>query len=97
MRLRVLKGSTSLWYLYGIALFLVFIFVFEGVFNIPKTAPILSFVIQQYFIQFIVLGVFLTLLYINNKNSADISDLKNTIEEHNQLIREDIDVLKGEK
>ena len=54
----------------------------------------LSFVIHRYFIQFIVLGVFLLVLYTVNKNSCDVAELKKTIEEHNELIKKDIAELK---
>ena len=54
----------------------------------------LSFVAHHYFIQFIVLGVFLLILYTVNKNSCDVAELKKTIEEHNELIKQDIDLLR---
>ena len=55
----------------------------------------LSFVVHRFFIQFIVLGVFLLVLYTVNKNSCDVADLKKTIEEHNALMKKDIEELKG--
>jgi hypothetical protein len=55
----------------------------------------LSFVIHQYFIQFIVLGVVLLILYTVNKNSCDVASLKKSIEEHNELIKRDIAALKN--
>lgn len=55
---------------------------------------LLSFFVHQYFIQLIVLGVFSTLLYITNKNSRDIESLKGIIEDHNKLMKEDIEELK---
>ena len=55
---------------------------------------VLSFIVHQYFIQFIVLGVFLTILYMVNKNSCDVAELRKTIEEHNELIKKDIEELK---
>lgn len=58
------------------------------------TAFGLSFVIHRYFIQFIVLGVFLLVLYTVNKNSCDVAKLKKTIEEHNELIKKDIEEMK---
>ena len=54
----------------------------------------LSFLIHQYFIQFIVLGVFLIILYVIEKNSCDVAALKRSIEEHNELIKRDIEELK---
>lgn len=57
-------------------------------------ALILSFVIHQYFMQFIVLGIFLMILYIVQKNSCDVAELKNLIEQHNKLIEKDIEELK---
>ena len=54
----------------------------------------LSFVISQYFIQFIVLAGFLSILYMVQKNSCDVEALKKTIEEHNELIKQDIEAIK---
>jgi len=54
----------------------------------------LSFIVHRYFIQFIVLGVFLIVLYVIEKNSCDVAALKKSIEEHNELIRKDIEELK---
>ena len=54
----------------------------------------LSFVVHRYFIQFIVLGVFLIILYVIEKNSCDVAELKKTIEEHNELIKKDIEEIK---
>jgi len=50
----------------------------------------LSFIIHRYFIQFIVIGVILIVLYIIEKNSCDVKALKKFIEEHNELIKKDI-------
>lgn len=55
---------------------------------------LLSFVVHQYFIQFIVLGVFFMVLYISSKNSQDLEELKHVIREHNELVRKDIAELK---
>jgi len=57
----------------------------------------LSFVVHSFFIQFIVLGIFLLILYTINKNSCDVAELKKTIEEHNELIKKDIEELKKER
>lgn len=54
----------------------------------------LSFVIHHFYIQFIVLGVFLLVLFTVEKNSCDVAELKKTIEEHNELIKKDIEELK---
>ena len=54
----------------------------------------LSFVIHHYFIQFIVLGVFLIVLYVIEKNSCDVAALKKSIDEHNELIKKDIEELR---
>ena len=54
----------------------------------------LSFVIHHYYIQFIVLGIFLLVLFTVEKNSNDVAELKKTIEEHNELIKKDIEELK---
>ena len=54
----------------------------------------LSFIVHRFFIQFIVLGIFLLIVYTVNKNSCDVAELKKTIEKHNELIKQDIDLLK---
>jgi len=56
----------------------------------------LSFIIHHYYIQFIVLGVFLLVLFTVEKNSCDVAELKKIIEEHNELIKKDIEELKKE-
>lgn len=55
---------------------------------------VLSFIIHRYFQQFLVFGIILMAFYIIEKNSADISELKKTIEKHNELIKKDIEELK---
>jgi len=55
---------------------------------------LVSFFVHKYFIQFMVLGLFLVVLYLLSKNSQEIADLKRSIEEHNELIKQDIDELK---
>lgn len=54
----------------------------------------LSFIVHRFFIQFIVLGIFLVVLYTVKKNSCDVAELKRLIEQHNELIKKDIDALK---
>ena len=54
----------------------------------------LSFIIHHYYIQFIVLGIFLLVLFTVEKNSCDVAELKKTIKEHNELIKKDIEELK---
>ena len=54
----------------------------------------LSFIVHHYFIQFIVLGIFLLVLYTVNKNSCDVAELKKLMEEHNELMEKDIEELK---
>ena len=54
----------------------------------------LSFIIHRFFIQFIVLGIFLIVLYVIEKNSCDVAALKKSIDEHNELIKKDIEELK---
>ena len=55
---------------------------------------ILSFIIHHYYIQFMVLGLFLIVLHLVNKNKQDVSDLKGLIQKHNELLKNDIDELK---
>lgn len=54
----------------------------------------LSFIVHRFFIQFIVLGVFLIVLYVIEKNSCDVASLKKSIEEHNELMKKDIEEMK---
>jgi len=54
----------------------------------------LSFIVHRFFIQFIVLAVFLIILYVIEKNSCDVAALKKSIEEHNELIKKDIEEMK---
>ena len=58
---------------------------------------LLSFFIPHYFIQFIVAAIFFSVLFIIYKNSEEIESLKKTIEEHNSLIKEDIEILKKDR
>ena len=55
---------------------------------------LLSFIIHHYYIQFMVLGLFLIVLHLVNKNKQDVSDLKGLILKHNELLKNDIDELK---
>ena len=54
----------------------------------------LSFIIHHYYLQFMVLGLFLIILQWVNKNKQDVSDLKQLILDHNDLLKRDIDELK---
>ena len=54
----------------------------------------LSFIVHRFFIQFIVLGVILIVLYVIEKNSCDVAALKKSIEEHNELMKKDIEDMK---
>ena len=58
---------------------------------------LLSFFIPHYFIQFIVSAVFFSVLFIIYRNSEEIESLKKTIETHNDLIKEDIKILKKDR
>jgi len=53
-----------------------------------------SFIAHKYFIQFIVAGVFLFVLFLMNKNTKELNDLKKTIEAHNDLMKQDMEELK---
>ena len=54
----------------------------------------LSFVAHHYYRQLMVLGLFLIILHLVNKNKQDVSDLKKLIQDHNDLLKHDIDELK---
>ena len=55
---------------------------------------VLSFIVHRFFLQFLVFGIILVVLYVIEKNSYDVSELKKTIEKHNELIKNDIEELK---
>jgi len=55
---------------------------------------LISFFAHRYFVQFVVLGVILFILYLMNKNTKEIESLKKTIKEHDQLMKEDIEELR---
>jgi hypothetical protein len=50
---------------------------------------ILSFIVHR-----LVFGIILIVLYVIEKNSCDVSELKKTIEKHNELIKKDIEELR---
>ncbi len=54
----------------------------------------LSFIVHRYFQQFLVFGIIFIVLYVIEKNSCDISELKKTIGKHNELIEKDIEELR---
>ncbi|MFA5351199.1 MAG: hypothetical protein WC357_07725 [Candidatus Omnitrophota bacterium] len=54
----------------------------------------LSFIVHRFFLQFLVFGIILIVLYVIEKNSCDVSELKKTIEKHNELIKKDIEELR---
>ena len=54
----------------------------------------MSFIVHRYFIQFIVFGILAIVMFIIEKNSCDVAALKKSIEEHNALLKKDIDALK---
>lgn len=58
------------------------------------TSFILSFIIHRFFIQFTALGILLFVFHMTNKNSCEVSELKKTIEKHNELMKQDIELLK---
>lgn len=55
---------------------------------------VLSFIIHSFFIQFTALGILLFVFHMTNKNSCEVAELKKTIEKHNELMEQDIDLLK---
>lgn len=57
----------------------------------------LSFIIPHYFIQLTALGILLLVFYMVNKNSAEVSELKDVIKKHNELVQQDIDLLKQDR
>ena len=44
--------------------------------------------------EMIAISIFLMILYMLNKNSQDVGELKKIIEEHNELMKKDIEQLK---
>ena len=66
-----------------------YIYLFGGIISF-----LISFFAHRYFIQFVVLGVVLFVLYVINKNTREISALKKTINDHNELMKQDIDEIR---
>ena len=58
---------------------------------------LISFFAHKYFIQFTSLGILLIVFYMVNKNSCEVEQLKKTIEKHNELMQQDIELLKKGK
>ena len=58
---------------------------------------VLSFIIHSYFIQFTALGILLFVFHMTNKNSCEVAELKKMIEQHNELMQQDIDLLKRKR
>lgn len=58
---------------------------------------ILSFIIHPFFLQFLVLGALLIGFYLANRRSKEMEELKKMINEHNELMKQDIDLLKKDK
>ena len=54
----------------------------------------LSFIVHQFYLQLMVLGLFLIILHWVNRNKQDVSALKKLIQDHNDLLKHDIDELK---
>ena len=51
---------------------------------------VLSVLVGKYFIQFIVAAVFLMVLYIMERSKIETEELKKTISEHNELLKESL-------
>lgn len=58
---------------------------------------VLSFILHRFFVQFTALGILLFVFHMTNKNSCEVEELKKTIEKHNDLMQQDIDLLKKDK
>lgn len=58
---------------------------------------LVSFFAHRYFIQFTSLGILLLVFYMVNKNTCEVEELKKTIEKHNELMQQDIDLLKKDR
>ena len=56
-----------------------------------------SFFIHRYFMQFMSLGILLLVFYIMTKNNCEVAELRKMIEKHNDLMQQDIDLLKKGK
>lgn len=54
----------------------------------------LSFVIHAYFLQFLVIGSLCLGFYLANRRSKEMDELKHIIKEHNELMKQDIDLMK---
>lgn len=54
----------------------------------------LSFVIHGYFLQFLVIGILLLGFCLASSQKKEVEGLRKLIEEHNELMRKDIEELK---
>ncbi len=57
----------------------------------------LSFIIHRYFLQFLVIGALFVGFYLANRRSKENEELKKIINEHNELMKQDIDLLKKDR
>lgn len=57
----------------------------------------LSFIVPRYFIQLTALGILFLVFYMTNKNNAEVAELKDMIKKHNDLLQQDIDLLKKDR
>jgi hypothetical protein len=58
---------------------------------------VLSFIIHSFFIQFTALGILLFVFHMTNKNSCEVAELKKMIEKHNELLKQDIELIKKDR
>ena len=54
----------------------------------------LSFIIKQYFLQFLVLSAIFICFFLVERNKVEIGELKKLMNEHNDLIKKDLEELK---
>ena len=57
----------------------------------------LSFFVKAYFLQFLVVGGLFLGFYLAWKRTSELDELKKIIKEHNELMKEDIELLRKDQ
>ena len=55
---------------------------------------LLSFILKEYFLQFLVVGALLLGFYLAERNKLEMGELKKLVKEHNELMKKDIEELE---
>lgn len=58
---------------------------------------VLSFVVPVFHLQFLVLGAIMLCYYFSQRTSVELEEMKEIINRHNELVKEDIELLKRDE